>query len=261
MEIKFLDNLIHEIDSYTLSDLPHSILLSGDYGSGKHLLCKYIADKFNLEIRDITDSLTYETLEEINLSGRIYLCMIDLTNPTTKDMNTILKFVEEPQVNIYNVLLCKDGNVIETVKNRCITFNIKKYTVDELKTFTDKNCDFEIFDTPGKVIDFNVNVDFDRVFKLADNIVMNIGRANYANILTIPKNIGFAKDDIDKCNIDIFMRILSKRFLRKYFNDKDLKYRDAYIVTNKYFNDISLPHVDKQRLFEKYLFELKGVLR
>ena len=37
--------------------LPHSIIISGDRGCGKHSLLYYISDKFNLEIEDITSCL------------------------------------------------------------------------------------------------------------------------------------------------------------------------------------------------------------
>ena len=58
--------LINRINSFTIDSLPHSILMIGDLGCGKHTLCKYIADKFGLEIsilkRQKTKNITVNTI-------------------------------------------------------------------------------------------------------------------------------------------------------------------------------------------------------
>ena len=38
--------LLNKINALNIDSLPHSILMIGDLGCGKHTLCKYIANKF-----------------------------------------------------------------------------------------------------------------------------------------------------------------------------------------------------------------------
>ena len=59
------EKLINQIDKLTLDTFPHSTMLVGDLGSGKHTICDYITNKFGLPKFDITDKISQETIEEI----------------------------------------------------------------------------------------------------------------------------------------------------------------------------------------------------
>ena len=77
-----LDYLTSKFDSYTLDTLPHSILIIGKEGSGKHVISKYLSDKFNLNLLDISDNLSDELIDNIyrDVSPRFYL--VDLRKIT-----------------------------------------------------------------------------------------------------------------------------------------------------------------------------------
>ena len=48
--------LCERIDRYSLDTFPHTLMLVGSKGSGRHSLCNYVANKFNLITVDITDN-------------------------------------------------------------------------------------------------------------------------------------------------------------------------------------------------------------
>ena len=49
--------LLNKINKLTLNTLPHSLLFIGEYGCGKHLICNYIANKFNLELNKLDNNV------------------------------------------------------------------------------------------------------------------------------------------------------------------------------------------------------------
>lgn len=59
------EKICTKIDNLTLDQFPRSLMLVGAGGGGKHLICKYIAEKFSLTAVDITDTLNLETIEEL----------------------------------------------------------------------------------------------------------------------------------------------------------------------------------------------------
>ena len=89
-----LESVVNIINSYTLDTLPHSILLNGKEGSGKHVLSDYISDKFNLNLLDITDDLSEDLINNIyrNSSPRLY--QIDLRKIPEKDQNILFDIFE-----------------------------------------------------------------------------------------------------------------------------------------------------------------------
>ena len=53
--IRGQEKICNRIDSLTIDTFPRTLLLLGEYGSGKHTIVKYISNKFNLNIEDICE--------------------------------------------------------------------------------------------------------------------------------------------------------------------------------------------------------------
>ena len=101
-------NLLEKINSYTLDTFPHSVLLLGDKGCGKHLLCSEIAKKLELNIVDITENISAEFIDNIYRSCTPNLYVVDLSKFLfDKEQNVLLKFVEEPLTNAFVILLAE----------------------------------------------------------------------------------------------------------------------------------------------------------
>lgn len=247
------------IDASTLDNFPRTLLLLGEYGSGKHLIVNYIADKFELEIEDISDNLTLETIDNIThrTSPKIYV--INSKKLTIKNENVILKFLEEPLKNSFVVVLCEHkSSIIPTVWNRCQVWELSTYEQDFLTTFTQDKNDYllRVANTPGKVLEYQ-HYPLKEMFDLANKIFNSIQKANFANVLTISRFIAF-KNEKDKFDFNLFLDILLEVCKEMYWNTKVTS--GVYWLTNKLNNNKHIFNIDKKSLFEHYLIELKTMV-
>jgi DNA polymerase-3 subunit delta' len=250
------ERLCNVIDSKTLDTLPRTILLLGEYGSGRHLVVNYISDKFSLEIEDISDILTLETIDNIThrVSPKIYL--IDSSKLTIKNENVILKFLEDPLKNSYIVIIGENrSSIIPTVLNRCQIWEMSTYGTDFLRTFIDTPSEYliRVGNTPGKIIEYQ-HYPLKEMFDLAYKIFAHIKNANFANALTISRFIAF-KNEKDKFDFNLFLDILLIVCKEMYCNRQIAD--EVYWLTNDLNNNKYIFNIDKKSLFEHYLIELK----
>lgn len=245
-----LDYLLDKIDKYTLDTLPHSIILNGKEGSGKHVLSKYLSDKFNLGLLDISEDLSEELINNIyrNPSPRLYI--VDLRKITEKEQNVMLKLFEEPSANTFVIVLTNSlFNVLPTILNRGQVINIENYLKNDLIDFC-KECNIQIdekylstvVETPGDILKIqNLNVNLNAISDLVDKIVNKLDIASYANTLTIVNKLNF-KDEYDKIDVDFFLKSLYFNSVESYIqgNSKVLNLIDIVIKTIRKLVDTRL---------------------
>ena len=223
-----LDYLINKLDKYTIDTLPHSIILVGKNGSGKHSICKYISDKFNLNILDISDDLSDDLIDNIyrNASNRLY--MVDLRKITEKEQNILLKLFEEPASNTFLILITNNiMNILPTVLNRGKLVTIRDYSDDELNEFAkEHNIKIDnrylntIIETPGDLLSItNLNIDLSAIETLTDKIITKMNKASFANTLSIIDKLNF-KDEYDKIDVNFFLKMLKYKYLEAYIQHK-----------------------------------------
>lgn len=253
------NRLVRIIDNYIENNsFPRSLLLEGPWGCGKHTLVKEISEKLNLEIQDITDLLTLETLDNISISTFPKIYLIDTYSISIREQNVILKFLEEPLKNSYIILLCTSKNkLIETVVNRCMCLSFESYTQEELKVFLSKNISTEILelaDTPGMLIRFQTSP-VENMISLSKQIFEKIRVASYSNILSIPNKLYYKEPKENLLDFELFVYILLNMAFKLYKEYK-LGYNE-YIYTSKLYKACAIPNINKQQLFEHYIISLK----
>lgn len=258
--IKGQERICNKIDSLTMDTFPRTLLLLGEYGSGRHSIVKYIADRFKCEVEDISSKLTLEYIDTINQRVTPMIYVIDSKELTIKNENVILKFLEEPLKNAFIVVLSETKyNIIPTILNRCQVWELATYGQDFLKSFiTDVTVDYDtllkVANTPGKVIEYQT-YPIKEMIELSHKIFSNIGRANFANVLTLSRFIAF-KNEKDKFDFNLFLDVLllvSKEMCDQNFKDCT----QIYFLTNNLNNNKHIFNIDKKALFENYLIELK----
>ena len=259
IEIVGQDKLLNKINSYTIDTLPRTILIIGDEGSGKHLISKHIATKFNLIFEDITESISYDKIMDMQLKTDPYLYVIDTDNDhfQIKNQNMILKFIEEPLKNTYIILLSRTGNnLLPTIINRCQTLNIQIYTRDILSKFisdTDKrDLILSICSTPGQIEKYK-DIDINSILDLANKIVEKIKIATLPNTLSISNKLSF-KGELDKIDVKLFGKVLCK-CITDHIVAKENKY-DYYLLINDFYNKLYTKNIDKKHLFENFITKL-----
>lgn len=225
-EIVGLDYLLEKIDGYTLDTLPHSMILVGKAGAGKHVVSEYIGSKFNLNILDITEELSEELIYNIYRNPLPRLYLVDLRKITDKEQNILLKLFEEPSDNAFVILLANNQfNILPTILNRGMIFTIINYSKKDLEDFCNANnlkIDLkyigDVLETPGDLLKVDsLNVNMEDITVLVDKIIHKLNIASYANTMTIINKLNF-KDEYDKIDVDFFLRLLYNNSVKEYLN-------------------------------------------
>lgn len=199
-------NVIQKINSYSLSTLPHSMLIVGDVGSEQLEICEYIANKFNFETKDLTDNISFDTINEISTSRILELFIIDVAKITEREQNILLKLYEEPNEYTYIILLStSDSLVLDTLKTRSYTIKLATYTRDQLSKLTKSQIALNVCKTPGQIEIAN-HTDMDKLYELVSKMVNSMVNASLPNALTISDKINFS-DEYDKFDFYMFIKM------------------------------------------------------
>ena len=249
------------LDSYTIQTLPKTMMLIGDYGCGKSYYAKSLAERLGLRIIEIDAKVVQDTMNEYKVSPIDTMYIINLVNFTEKAQNQFLKFIEEPGEHVYVMLLSRsEVGVLPTILNRCVKLTFEPYTKDFLKSeFAEAISDdvgddiYEIAKTPGQLQDIAQDVEsFKKAKELCGKIVDNIDKATYANTISLESKINY-KDYYDKCDFDLFFRLMEYLAYSKYvMTYSNTAYR-VYKITNKYNKDKLNRTVAKEAYVLSYL--------
>lgn len=256
------EKICNKIDNLKLDAFPRSLMLVGAAGSGKHLLAEYIATKFKLKQMDITEVLSVETIEQCNSRVVPYLYLIRINDIGVRKENIILKFLEEPLKNSFILLLAETNNgILKTILNRCQIWYLQNYNIEYLKRFisTDNPYILDIAETPGQVLELN-NSNLSDMVALADKILDYIHVANISNTLTLSKQLKFKSDETG-FDEKLFVKVMSRRVHDRWVSTADVRYANAYKLTNEWKKYIIIKTIDHRCVFEKYLLDLRRVMR
>lgn len=128
-------------------DLPHAFLFAGPKGCGKTTLARITAEMLGCDSKDVReinaasnrgiDSI--RTIEEecvfAPMFGKTRFYIFDEGHMLTKEaQNCLLKLFEEPPNHVFFAICTTDpAKVIETVRNRCHTYQVRPVSPTDLK--------------------------------------------------------------------------------------------------------------------------------
>lgn len=274
------EKLLNKISTLTLNTFPHTLLLEGLKGSGRHLLVTEICNKLKLDLIDLKSlGINEEAISFLNLSPIPKICLLDLSTTSIKEQNVLLKFLEEPLPYCYIILLCEDSaQVISTILNRCQIWKLQPYTKKQLADFYEEFTQYEEFtysndkifdiaDTPGDVVKLTLNTDINSIVDLVDNILYNIGNANFSNVLVLVNKIRDFDSEKGVVDFDVFLKIFIY-VLKKHITEKSntldlLKLYEVYnMISNLYKQSKqSYLHFNNKYLYETFLLDLKFLMK
>lgn len=253
--------LVNKFNSYTLETLPHTILLLGDKGCGKHTLVNELSKRLDTPVVDISDNINLDTISNAMLSPFNYFYIINMNQLNERQQNVILKFIEEPSDRTYIFLLCENKlSLLDTIINRCISFVFKPYSKEELSQFTNET-DERIFNyckTPGQVKSTNIQK-LDELDSLCDNIITKMMKASVTNTLSVANRFNY-KDNYDKFDIDVFFNLLMNKTL-VYYRNNNVKAKELYFMVNDYYRKMKDSRMNKQHLMENMMLNIWEVMR
>ena len=193
-------------------------------------------DKKNIDINQIRNLILTLNKSSFNTKPRLVLIdNIELLN--INSVNALLKIVEEPNNNIYFILINNNKKILPTLKSRCLNFKIP-LTHDQSIEIT------------NKLIKSNFN-----------NILNKELTTNYSTPGQILNIINFANiNDIDSKNINLKQFISEIIIGKKYKKEtliKDLLYSliEIYFINNT--SMINIKFLDLHNYFLKKIHETK----
>ena len=245
------EELYGKINSFTISNLPHSILLVGEVGSGKHEICEYIANKFNLQFFDVTNSINNELIDQINQTKTNSLYVINISDLSIREQNILLKLYEEPDTNTYIILKSTSEYLpLETILSRSYVLKMKNFSRELLSSYitsNDKDYILNICTTPGQIEIAN-HTDIDKLRSLCDNMINRLKTAPLFNVLSIVNKINF-NDEYDKFDLFLFIKVLSYECLM--LKDGNINLYKLIKKLDRYIWSMS----NKKQYFEHFLIE------
>lgn len=257
------EHLLAKLKSYSLATLPHSILLVGDKGCGKHTLVKELTKYFKIDSIDITNSLELETIQEISLRSSSCFYVIDMNSVNEKQQNVILKFLEEPTSSTYIILLATSKSILlDTVSNRCVSFEFEPYSTNQLLQFLPFEPDIEMLveycHTPGQVLNMTVDK-VKEMIELCDNVIANIGKARFPNIFKISSKV--ISDDDNEYKLDVFYNILLERLTNCFYTTLNPTYKDMYNICSNTVKKHLDSRMNQVLLIDSLVMDLHEVAR
>ena len=114
-----------------------AILICGPSGAGKTYLAKQYSYMLNIPDFQIIDAKVGTVREAIEssyaMSNNMVLCIENLDLGVDGASYALLKFLEEPKINTYLVVTCRNIRQIpDTIVSRCVTVDVPRMTADDL---------------------------------------------------------------------------------------------------------------------------------
>ena len=253
-------HLLNKLSKYDINTFPHSVIILGEEGSGKKKVARYISDEVvKLPLLDITENISDEYIDMIYRNPNPAIYLINMSKMMEKEQNILLKFIEEPMKNAFIILLVQNrNNLLNTIYNRCVVFEMDTYTKEELAEFVqnedDKELILSVLRTPGKILNTNLE-NIRAIYDLCDKMVDKMNVANFSNTLTIANKINY-KDEYNKFDLTIFFDMLVYTLYNKYLTEKNPKILNMYLLTIEARKRLIDKRLNKEIFVQNFLTKL-----
>jgi len=215
-------------------------------------LIDLLAEKKNIDVGQIRGMISYTNKSTFNDQDRFI--MIDNVEYLNKNsINALLKIIEEPNENIYFILINNsEKNILPTLKSRCITFKIH-FSFDEIVNICNQILNQNILNklnhklinyycTPGEIIKL-INFAKEKQINLRDQDLSSI-------ISLIIENTYYKKDRSIK---ELLTNFIEQFLLKKYktSNNKNLLLNFYQSFIQK-INNTEKFNLDEESLFLEF---------
>ena len=212
-------------------------------------LIDLLAEKKNIDVAQIRGMISYTNKSTFNNQDRFI--MIDNVEYLNKNsINALLKIIEEPNENIYFILIANsEKNILPTLKSRCIKFKIH-FSFDETVNICNQTLNQNILNelnhdlinyycTPGEII---------KLVQFAEEKQINLKDHDVSSIISlIIENTYYKKN--------IFIQILLINFIELFLLKKYKTSNNKNLLLNFYQSFIQkINNTEKFNLDEESLF-------
>ena len=239
----------YDTDKFNIDKNNRSYKLIQNNSHQNFYLIDLLNDKKYIDVAQIREMITYTNKSTFNNMSR-FILIDNIENLNKNSVNALLKVIEEPNENIFFILINNnEKNILPTLKSRCLTFKIN-FTFNQSMFAANQILNEDIFDlinldllsfynSPGEIIDL-INFSKEKNIKLSDFSLVDL-----LNIII--DNNYYKKNKFVKCLLINFIELF---FLKEYKLTKNKK-----PLLNFYHNFISkIQNTEKFNLDEESLF-------
>ena len=215
-------------------------------------LIDLLAEKKNIDVAQIRGMISYTNKSTFNNQDRFI--MIDNVEYLNKNsINALLKIIEEPNENIYFILIANsEKNILPTLKSRCIKFKIH-FSFDETVNICNQTLNQDIlnelnhdlinyYSTPGEII---------KLVQFAEEKQINLKDHDVSSIISlIIENTYYKKNIFIKNLLINFIELfLLKRYKRSKNKNFLLNFYQSFIQK---INNTEKFNLDEESLFLEF---------
>ena len=172
-------------------------------------------EKKNIDIAQIREMISYTNKSSFNKKPRLIL-IDNIENLNISSVNALLKIVEEPNENIFFILIHNnEKSILSTLRSRCLTFKIN-LSFTKCIEVTNKLLGKNILDLINHELFTNYNTpgDLINLLDFANERKINLKKYSLVEFLTLLIDNGYYKKN--KIIKDLLLNFIELFFLKKY---------------------------------------------
>mgnify|MGYP000362416777 FL=1 len=215
-------------------------------------LIDLLAEKKNIDVAQIRGMISYTNKSTFNNQDR-FIVIDNVEYLNKNSINALLKIIEEPNENIYFILIANSQkNILPTLKSRCITFKIH-FSFDETVNICNQILNQNILNelnhdlinyycTPGEII---------KLVQFAEEKQINLKDHDVSSIISlIIENTYYKKNIFIKNLLINFIELfLLKRYKRSNNKNFLLNFYQSFIQK---INNTEKFNLDEESLFLEF---------
>jgi len=219
-------------------------------------LIDLIDEKKNIDIAQIREMITYTNKSSFNKLPR-FILIDNIENLNKNSTNALLKIVEEPNDNIFFILIHNnEKSILQTLKSRCLTFKIN-FSFNEVVDITNKLLKKNLFDLINfdLISYYNTPGDFIALINFSTEKKIDLNDYSLVKFLNLLIDNGYYKKNIPVKKL--LVNFIELFFLKEY--KKTLTKNLLVNAHDRFLNKIN--NTEKFNLDEESIFlEFKSKL-
>ncbi len=242
----------YDIEKLIINKENRSFKLLQNKSHPNFYLIDLIDDKKNIEVNQIRQMINYTNKSSFNEIPR-FILIDNIENLNNNSTNALLKIIEEPNQNIFFILIHNsDKKILPTLKSRCLTFKINltfSETVNISNFLLGKNIlEFinndliNYYSTPG---------DFINLINFSNEKNIDLNKFTLVNFLYyLIDNDYYKKNKFIK---DLLLNYIELYFLKSYLiTNANNKILNSYFNFIKKMNNANTFNLDTESLFLEF---------
>ena len=250
------EDLKYDINSLTIDKENRSFKLLQNNTHPNFYLIDLLNDKKNIDVSQIREMINYTNKSTFNNNVR-FILIDNIENLNKNSVNALLKIIEEPNENIFFILINNnEKKILPTLKSRCLTFKIS-LTFDESLNISNLILKKNIlefinhdlishYNSPGEIIN---------LFNFANEKKINLNDYTISSFITlIIENNYYKKNKPVKV---LLINLIELFFLRKYMiTNTKISLINFYHKFIKKIHNTEKFNLDEESLFLEFKSKL-----